>query len=195
MEFKPEKYGKNFVELYLPEKLNSLGSGQPDRNFSDKMNILSIESLFGDTVVQDIYAAQACISALWLHHDFLDESHTISQGNPTPTGSFWHGIMHRREGDYWNSKYWFRRVEATQVFADLAREALEITVKNKSSELKKSLSGTSWDPFLFIDLSEEYYRSGTSEEQIIQQIQRVEWQVLFEFCFSLAIKHSKNKDL
>jgi hypothetical protein len=59
MEFKPEKYGKNFVELYLPDKLNSLGSGQPDRNFVDKLNKLSIELLFDETVIQDKYAAQA----------------------------------------------------------------------------------------------------------------------------------------
>jgi hypothetical protein len=52
---------------------------------------------------------RSVLSALWLWHDYLDESHIISQKIDTPTGSFWHAIMHRREGDFSNSKYWYAR--------------------------------------------------------------------------------------
>src|SRR5579872_3641699 len=48
-------------------------------------------------------------SALWLYVFELDKSHTISQSIDTKTGSYWHGIMHRREGDFSNSHYWMRR--------------------------------------------------------------------------------------
>lgn len=48
-------------------------------------------------------------AALWLYVDDLDRSHALSQSIETEAGAFWHGIMHRREGDFWNSKYWFRR--------------------------------------------------------------------------------------
>src|SRR4051794_12932746 len=41
---------------------------------------------------------QAMLAGLWLYHDWLDSSHTISQALPSATGSFWHAIMHRREG-------------------------------------------------------------------------------------------------
>ena len=69
-------------------------------------------------------------------------------------------------------------------------------IKNRYISQTRLQNYKSFDEYkLNIHLSEKYYRSGTSEEQIMQQIQRVEWQVLFEFCFSLAIKHSKNKDL
>ena len=54
--------------------------------------------------------ALAAVSGLLLWNGNLDRSHTISQGIENPTGSYWHGIMHRMEGDYWNAKYWFRRV-------------------------------------------------------------------------------------
>ncbi len=47
------------------------------------------------------------LAGLWLYVDELDQSHQVSQGIHTVEGSLWHGIMHRREGDFWNSKYWF----------------------------------------------------------------------------------------
>src|SRR5687768_16030718 len=40
--------------------------------------------------------AEALVAGLWLWHDYLDESHAVSQSLHSPTGSFWHAIMHRR---------------------------------------------------------------------------------------------------
>jgi hypothetical protein len=54
-------------------------------------------------------AASSLLSGLWLWHDFLDESHGISQSIHSATGSYWHAVMHRREGDFGNSKYWYAR--------------------------------------------------------------------------------------
>lgn len=48
-------------------------------------------------------------AGLWLYVDDLDRSHTVSQSIETKTGSYWHGIMHRREGDFSNSRYWHNR--------------------------------------------------------------------------------------
>ena len=64
--------------------------------------------------------AEGCLAGLWLLYDFLDESHTISQSLDTLEGSYWHGIMHRREPDYENAKYWFRRVPVHPIHAELA---------------------------------------------------------------------------
>lgn len=49
-------------------------------------------------------------AALWLYVDELDRSHRLAQKLEDQTGSFWHGIMHRREGDFANSHYWFNKV-------------------------------------------------------------------------------------
>ena len=74
------------------------------------LDALTIDSAFAHAHVVDQDMAQCCFAAVWLLHDELDQSHRISQDVDTPTGSFWHGIMHRREGDFSNSKYWFARI-------------------------------------------------------------------------------------
>jgi hypothetical protein len=57
-------------------------------------------------------------AGLWLYVDDLDRSHHVSQSIETPVGSYWHGIMHRREGDFSNAKYWFRRATGVKLSVD-----------------------------------------------------------------------------
>src|SRR5262249_35721072 len=102
-------YSPDIAELLKEPRLQPLGPGNPNAAAHDKLKPLTIDSAFAPTVVRDRDMAACCLAALWLHHDFLDESHRISQEIETPTGSYWHGILHRREPDYGNSKYWFRR--------------------------------------------------------------------------------------
>ena len=61
-----------------------------------------VEELLGQELLGSTPALR---SGLWLYVDELDRSHRISQQIPDATGSFWHGIMHRREGDFGNSHY------------------------------------------------------------------------------------------
>lgn len=56
-------------------------------------------------------------TGLWLYVDDLDQSHTISQSIEDTTGSYWHGIMHRREGDFGNSRYWHRKAAGHPLLA------------------------------------------------------------------------------
>ena len=56
-------------------------------------------------------AESALLAGLLQMHDYLDESHSVSQNmEGTALGDHWHGIMHRREPDYSNAKYWYRRL-------------------------------------------------------------------------------------
>ena len=61
-------------------------------------------------------------SALHLWNDDLDQAHEMAQDLHTPLGSWLHGTMHRREGDYSNAKYWFRRMGDYPIAAELEPE-------------------------------------------------------------------------
>ena len=86
-----------------------LGPGDPDKATRARLEGLTVEKLFAPDKVRRQDCAAACLSGLWLYHDFLDESHSLSQALTTAEGSYWHGLMHRREPDFGNAAYWFRR--------------------------------------------------------------------------------------
>lgn len=127
-------------------------------------------------LVADADAAAACRAGLWLAFDFFEESHAISQDLDTPEGSFWHGILHRREGDAANAAYWFRRVGRHPVLAELEREVATLGFQP---------SDRSGYAFGFI---EACTRTGNSTEQmeLLKWIQYREWQLLYDHCHDLA---------
>ena len=135
----------------------------------DALRATSAEALFGGSEVRSPEDASCVRSGLFLYFGALDESHRISQGIGTASGSYWHGIMHRQEGDWSNSKYWFRRTGDHPVFADLGREA-----------------GRSWDPFEFVDRCAAA-SSGRLDESPLIDLQMVEWRALMRHCYRRAL--------
>src|SRR5947208_5193658 len=119
--FDPTRYPPPLAALWSVPRLPELGPGEPNQSARGALEALSVESAF--PVIRDREAAQACLSGLWLYHDFLNESHAISQDLPGWAGSYWHGIMHRREPDPGSAKYWFRRIGSPAVLAQLASAA------------------------------------------------------------------------
>lgn len=123
---------------------------------------------------------EAASSGLWLYFSCLDESHRIAQEIPDATGSFWHAIMHRQEPDAGNSGYWFRRTGRHPVFEPLAHEALQLAARHPDVNFP---GRESWDPIAFIDFCEDARRRpGSPQETLALEIQRAEWQLLFDHC-------------
>lgn len=112
-----------------------------------------------DRVIREPIIAErpALCAGLWLYVDELDRSHAISQGISDATGSFWHGIMHRREGDFSNSHYWFNRVGHHPAMDTIPE----------------------YDPHAFID-EVELQDSKTAADLI--SMQHAEWSALFAWC-------------
>lgn len=48
-----------------------------------------------------------------------EHAHQISQDLPDAQGAFWHGCLHRQEGDHGNASYWFRRVQGSGLLEEL----------------------------------------------------------------------------
>lgn len=186
--FDRNAFGPVIGELLAEERLNPLGPGTPNRDAKPRLDELSIETAFAGRTVRDRDLAAGCLSGLWLVHDYLDASHGISQNLETVEGSYWHGIMHRREPDYGNSKYWFRRVGNHPVFEPLRTDAAALASVAETDEASDFLTRQSaWDPFAFIDLCEACARGRSSAETLCMQIQRREWELLFAFCFRGAV--------
>src|SRR5579863_7639683 len=110
-------------KLLATERLNELGPGEPNLAMKPSLDALTIDALCAPHKTADRDAAEACLAELWLYHDFPDEAHRVSQDLKTSEGSYWHGLVHRREPDAGNAAYWFRRVGNHPVFAALSTEA------------------------------------------------------------------------
>jgi len=118
-------------------------------------------------------APEAALSGLYLYFDCWTEAHETAQNIATPEGSYWHAIVHRQEPDAGNASYWFRQVGAHAIFPALRDAAVEIGID----------TGPRWKPEGFIELCEKARQSPGSElERKAREVQRAEWQLLFDTC-------------
>ena len=120
---------------------------------------------------------------LLLWHDHLEASHSISQGIENTDGSFIHAIMHRREPDAGNSKYWWRRVGQHAAFPEIARRVDELLRSHGLGDLaKRLLPGGRWSPDAFVDACDAAMSLPGSDAHVklLQEIQRIESEVLLE---------------
>jgi hypothetical protein len=186
--FDPSRYAPAIAALLQEERLAPLGPGKPNPAARGLLEGLKVETAFAPARVRDTDMAACCLAGLWLSHDFLEEAHGISQEIGTPSGSYWHGIMHRREPDYDNSKYWFRRVGSHPTFTTLQQAAAELATAASDPAAGFLNRQTGWDPFAFVDLVEASVAGRAGCEALCRQIQQREWQLLFDHCYQEATR-------
>ncbi len=137
--------------------------------------IQNLEELLPKSFDQSSPDFTAVRAGLYQWHDALEVSHGYSQDaehrGKNQAADYWHAIMHRREPDYSNSKYWFRHVGNSPLFAKLFDYSRHI-----SSNI---MPGHSWDPFYFVDYCSRC-RQGSQEKQLAQRIQAVEMVLLMQ---------------
>ncbi len=145
-----------------------------------KATALRIETLLANSPTLRGSLTEA---GIWLLAGELNRSHEVSQSIETAEGSYWHGIMHRREGDFWNSKYWFRKVGKHPVMEQLANylgssgnakeltESVPLPVQDLSSPTRISAT--------LVDCCERALSSKPEQVHALQRICWLEWQFLF----------------
>lgn len=152
-------YPPAVAELLATEHPTALGPGAPNAALRAKIKAACA------------LVPPACAAGLWLRFDFLNESHVISQEDESaPDRNFWHAIMHRREPDAANSKYWWRRVGTHPVLKLLVKQA-------------PALGFNYMNPFDFVDFCERVRATSSAEEEVAKRVQELEWELLFAHCF------------
>ena len=137
----------------------------------------------------------ALAAGLFQMNDLLDESHHLSQSiegaGRHGAGDYWHAIMHRREPDYFNAKYWFRRVGRKEFHSFLAAEAdaiLSRCTTPAADGWRKRLSKGGWDSTAFVDLCEQLENDRDSELSFAaRSIQQVEMTLLLASTYHDAV--------
>ena len=126
------------------------------------------------------------VGAFWLF-GFLDEAHYLAQQESSPEGAYWHALIHRSEGDFRNSLYWFNRVGAHPLYKILQVQAKQVTKGPRSAaQWRGLLECGEWSPRQFVALCERTMKSGSGPLEILQQVAQLEYNLLMEFILSKA---------
>lgn len=139
----------------------------------------SNEVLSGGKVIADAKMFALVRGALLCAVDALDAAHRIFQEDPSDLGSYWHGVMHRREGDFDNARYWFRRAGRLPVFDRMHQDAANVS-PNMSRQ-------TTWDAYLLTGMCEQAKFGDAEAIPECVRLQRVEFEQLLAYCWRKGV--------
>ena len=122
-------------------------------------------------------------AGLFYYHNALADSHKEAARDEGDVAAYWHGMVHRREGDFENARYWMRRAGEQPVFQEMHARA-----SDGSPHMARQ---SNWDPFLFIHLCEQYKYGETEYKKEIGQLQRVEFAAMFDYVWRRCVPPPK----
>jgi len=182
-----ERFGQALGQVIDRTDPMPLGPASPDPEAASMLRGLTVEAAFEGLRLVDRAMAEACLAGLWLRANDLDASHRVSQGVDNPTGSYWHAIMHRREPDYSNARYWFAKVGDHPVYAPLHERAAALAAEaGPPGPAAFLVEQPAWNPSAFNDFVEEVIGRGGDAERLALAVQDAEWWLLFEHSFDRA---------
>ncbi len=135
-------------------------------------------TLAGGRLIADAAKFALVRGGLFYAMDALDECHRIFQEDHTDLGSYWHGMMHRREGDFENARYWLRRAGELPIAAALHRDAARVSPLMARQP--------TWDAYLLTGECERAaHGAGESRAECVALL-RVEFDGLLDYCWRKA---------
>ncbi len=137
-------------------------------------------ALTGDRPIADAAMLRMVRACLFYAADALDAAHRIFQDEKSDLGSYGHGMMHRREADFDNARYWFRRAGQQPFFKKLHREAAECSPLMSRQP--------SWDPYLFTGECEQARFGAVEKQAELANLQRAEFDVVLDYCWRGAVQ-------
>lgn len=148
--------------------------GVYDQTLVEQIANASAQQISGQSNPSEL--AQICCRSLFhLWNDDLDRSHQLSQNVQEPLGSYLHGMMHRREGDFSNAKFWFSKAGAT--------EAIDGPMYDQGKTIWPEIfAWKQWDSLKFVDAVAEAVAKEEQEEQLatLRQMQTLEFRIVLQ---------------
>lgn len=134
-----------------------LSQAMPSMQPVGPAGVEALEAASGVVSNPIIAGCPTLVAGIWLYVDDLDRSHRASQSDGSREAAMWHSIMHRREGDFSNSRYWLRQASGLLAFEEVE----------------------GYDPARMIHQAEQ--AAGQSPPELVE-LQRREWVALFRWC-------------
>jgi hypothetical protein len=148
-------------------------------NLSEQFRALDDAALAGGHKIIDPDQFRLVRGGVLYALDELDPAHHLFQEEESSLGSYWHGMLHRREGDFDNARYWFRRAGKLAVFADLHAAA-----HGASPTMARQAT---WDAYLLTGLCEQARFGGHDLIPECQRLLRAEWEGLLTFSWERSV--------
>jgi hypothetical protein len=173
-----------------------------DDELDEALRSAGPEELFPDLSIRDPGMAACALAGLHLWNDNFNAAHNLCQGIKTQTGSYWHGLCHRREGhrgeglesNLSNARYWFRQTGDHPAFDAVYRSALNV-LDNAGSGFRWATEAAGllrsrrrWDPFALIDwfAQADAQTVSTQTQTLLEEIQWREIDLLVDWCVQQA---------
>jgi len=129
-----------------------------------------------------IPVAELLTATALLYHDNHDPAHNLVEDRGDRDACLIHALLHRREPDYWNAAYWFRRVSGHPIYA-LATPAViraAQTPEARSVLERLTLSGN-LDPLALVQECERMAKRPDAQAiAYLRQVQHLEFAALVE---------------
>lgn len=150
-----------------------------DRALVRRIRDADAAALTGDRTIASASHLALVRGGLLYAVDALDECHQIFQEDHTGLGSYWHGMMHRREGDFDNARYWFRRAGELPIAAALHRDAARVSPLMARQ--------TTWDAYLLTGECEQAAHGAEESRAECLALVRAEFDGLLDYCWRQAV--------